>query len=751
MTAKAKADVLMNYRLVYRKEAMVNWCEELGTVLANDEVKDGVSERGGYPVEKRPIIQWSLRTTAYAERLLSGLDTVDWPDALKIQQTNWIGRSEGASLFFDLVDHDGQIEVFTTRPDTIFGATFMVLAPEHDLVKQITTPEQQEKIDVYLKYVNARSEVDRMSDVKRVTGEFTGAYATNPFTGQQIPIWIAEYVLAGYGTGAIMAVPSDDERDHKFATHFEIPIIEVVDKSDYPGATLHDKLGKMINSDFLNGMEVPAAIERMLSEIESREIGERKINYKLRDANYSRQRYWGEPIPIKYDSEGVDSGLSLDQLPLELPEMANFEPGNTIEAPLARNRDYINQFDGYTLEADTMPGFAGSSWYFLRYMDPENEATFASPEAIDYWKQVDLYIGGAEHAVGHLMYSRTWHKFLYDLGMVPTDEPYAKLVNQGMLQGIIEFIYLVKAKKDGKSTFISADLVDQYGGEEAVARIPVDIRFVEDYGNPESFLNEVGIAKFKDWRPDYKDAEFVFGGDKGKFFTKSEVGKISKRYYNAINPDEVVEQYGSDCFRMYEMFLGPIEQSKPWDTQGIEGVSKFLRRFWALFFDGDQFTVTNEEPTKEEYKSLHTAIKKLNTDIAKLALNTGVSALMVCLNDLRKAKCNKRAILDPLVRLIAPYAPHLAEELWSMLGHETSVTIATYPEAEEKYLKEDSISYPISVNGKKRLLADFPADASKEEIEKAALELEGLAKWIEGKQIRKVIVVPKRMVNVVVS
>ncbi|MEM7104199.1 MAG: class I tRNA ligase family protein [Bacteroidota bacterium] len=765
MSPRERADILMNYRLVYRKESMVNWCEALGTVLANDEVKDGVSERGGHPVVQKPIIQWSMRTTAYAERLLSGLNNVDWPDALRAQQTNWIGRSEGGHMVFDIDGHGDKIKVFTTRPDTVFGATFMVLAPEHELVAKITTNDQKQAIDDYLEYVNSRSELDRISEVKNVTGAFTGAYAVNPMTEENIPIWISEYVLAGYGTGAIMAVPDGDLRDKKFAEHFGLNIIPVVDQTMYPDAGPEDKVGKMINSGFLNGMEVKDAIEATLEEIERKGIGERKINYKLRDANYSRQRYWGEPVPIKYDADGVDSRLPDNELPLELPEMEDFEPGNSTEAPLARNKEWIHSYEGYRLEADTMPGFAGSSWYFMRYMDPNNDEAFASKEAMDYWESVDLYIGGAEHAVGHLMYSRTWHKFLFDIGLVPTDEPFKKLVNQGMIQGVIEHMYLKKEKTDGFSHFICARHAAELNILDKIAKIPVYVDFVNAYGTPDSYMDISSIKRFIEWRPEYKNAIFECSGgvyQKGEYkshgtandlhmFTDSEVGKMSKRYFNVVNPDDIVNNYGADCFRMYEMFLGPLEQAKPWDTKGIEGVSKFLRKLWSLFYADGELAVSDEAPTKEEFKVLHTAIKKISTDIERLAFNTCVSAFMVCVNDLKKLNSHKREILDPLTRMLSPFAPHLAEELWQVLGQEASVTTADFPVADESYLKEDSITYPICINGKKRATADFAVDTSKEDMEKASLELEAIQKWIDGKTIRKVIIVPKRMVNIVVG
>jgi leucyl-tRNA synthetase len=767
MSKKEQRAILMNYRLAYRDIGYVNWCDELGTVLANDQVKDGVSERGGYPVVQKAMTMWALRTTAYADRLLYDLDNIDWSDALKTMQRNWIGRSEGATVFFEVEGSDKTIEIFTTRPDTIFGATFMVLAPEHPLVAELTTAAQQQTVDDYLKYTQARSDLDRMSEVKEVTGAFIGAYAINPFTNTKIPIWIGEYVLLDYGTGAIMAVPSDDDRDHAFATKFDLEIIDVVDKTDYPGATKHDKLGKIINSDFINGMEVPEAITKMCEEIEARGLGKAKVNYKLRDANFSRQRYWGEPFPIVFDEDDLAYALPVEELPLELPATDDFKPTADGKSPLARQADWVNAKPGFTRETDTMPAVAGSSWYYLRYMDSQNNEAFAGQDAVNYWQDVDLYIGGSEHAVAHLLYARFWHKFLFDKGLVPTNEPFKKLINQGMIQGVIEFLTLQKEKVDGYSRFVCADIAkkEEETGTE-FAKIPIHVDYVKDYGTSSSYVDIDSIKKFIDWRPEYQDAIFECGSGvyhKGVFtphqdaegshlVTVSEVGKMSKRYFNVVNPDDVVERYGTDCFRMYEMFLGPVEQAKPWDTKGIDGVIKFLRRFWGMFFDDkDQFNLSDVEATKDELKVLHTAIKKVNEDIERFSFNTCVSAFMVVTNDLKKLNCNKRSVLEPLVRLIAPFAPHMAEELWHQLGNEGSVHLSDYPEANEEYLKEDAIAYPISINGKKRALAEFPVDASKEDLEKWALALEDIQKWTDGKTIRKVIVVPKRMINIVVG
>lgn len=768
MSAKEKDDVLMNYRLAYRKVTYVNWCEALGTVLANDEVKDGVSERGGYPVERKPMLQWSLRITAYAERLLRDLDNLEWSDAMKKMQSNWIGRSEGAQLFFKLADAgietEESIEIYTTRPDTIFGATFMVLAPEHDLVSKITTTTKKAEVENYVEYVKSRSERERMSEVKEVTGADTGAYAVNPFTGEQIPIWISEYVLKDYGTGAIMAVPADDERDRRFAEKFGLPIIEIIDKSMHPGATIEDKVGKMINSGFLNGLEVLDAIELILQKIEERGIGKRQVNYKLRDAIYSRQRYWGEPFPIKYDKEGIAYPMDVSELPLELPELDDFKPASGAKSPLARATDWVNLPDGFTRETDTMPGFAGSSWYFLRYMDARNPDEFASREALNYWRDVDLYIGGTEHAVGHLMYSRFWHKFLYDKGLVPTNEPFKKLVNQGMIQGVIENLYMLKEKTNGTAHFVCSRVVRERNLENVV-EIPVHVDFIKDYGSQDSFIDVDGLKKFLEWRPEFSDALFECG--KGVYkggqliadevpsdfglTTHSEVGKMSKSKYNVINPDDVVEKYGADTFRMYEMFLGPIEQSKPWDTKGISGVYNFLRKAWDLFFDKDgNWNVSESEPTPEELKILHTAIKRVTEDIERFSFNTCVSHFMICVNELRRLECNKRQILEPFTVLLAPFAPHIAEEWWSRLGFKDSVHHAVYPVLNDAFLKEDTVNLPIAINGKTRAVVAFPADATKEHLEKTALELDEIKKWLEGAEVKKVIVVPGRMVNVVI-
>jgi leucyl-tRNA synthetase len=754
-TAKQKDDILMNYRLAYRKTGYVNWCEALGTVLANDEVKDGFSERGGHPVEKKAMMQWSLRITAYAERLLNDLDTLEWSDALKAMQRNWIGRSEGAQMFFDIVGHDFQFEIFTTRPDTIYGATYMVLAPEHDFVSQITTSEQQEAVAQYIEYVGSRSEVDRMAEVKEVSGVFTGAYALNPFTGKNIPIWLGEYVLKDYGTGAIMAVPSDDERDKVFAQKFGLEIVDVVDKSEYPGATLHDKVGKIINSDFLNGMEVKDAITEMLSRIESMGIGSRKINYKLRDSNYSRQRYWGEPFPIAYDSEGVTHALDVEKLPLELPELENFQPASGGKSPVARAEDWVNQYPSLELETDTMPGFAGSSWYFLRYMDAINDKEFASKEAINYWQDVDLYVGGTEHAVGHLMYSRCWHKFLYDLGYVPTIEPFKRLVNQGM---ITAYGYYVENLKIDDNTTLIGNIKD-INNQNIHSGSPIRLAYVYDYLDGQNRLTK---EKFEEYYQSIGKNFNVLGEVSNYHWVKDENGeeyftvnivqeKMSKSKYNVQNPDEVVAKYGADCFRMYEMFLGPIEQSKPWDTKGIDGVNRFLRKYWSLFFDENGWNVSEATPTAEEYKVLHTAIKKVTEDIERFSFNTCVSAFMMCVNELKRLESNNRTILTQLNILLAPFAPFITDELHQLLGNNDSVHQADYPVFDAKYLIQDTIEYPVCVNGKKRDLVSVSAQLTPKEVQDLALTLDTVKKYVDGKELQRIIVVPGKMINLVVK
>ncbi|WP_116124582.1 leucine--tRNA ligase [Lewinella sp. IMCC34183] len=779
MSEKEQSDLLMNYRLAFRSVSYVNWCEALGTVLANDEVKDGRSERGNHPVEQRPMLQWSLRITAYAERLLAGLETVDYSEGLKAQQVNWIGKSTGALVHFDIEGHDGGFDIFTTRPDTIYGTTFMVIAPEHELVEQLTTEEQRGEIDDYLTYVGRRSELDRMSENK-VTGAFTGAYATNPLNGARVPIYIAEYVLKDYGTGAIMAVPSDDERDRRFAEKFGIEIIDVVDKSDYPGATLKDKVGKIINSDFLNGMEVPEAIAAATRRIEELGRGTEQTNYRIRDLVFSRQRYWGEPWPIVYDANDVPQLVPEDKLPVTLPTMDDFRAVSGA-SPLERASDWVTTPDGRR-ETDTMPATAGSNWYYLRYMDPHNPGAFVGQDAVDYWQDVDLYVGGAEHAVSHILYSRLIHKFLFDIGKVPTREPYKKLLNQGMIGGPISYIHLgILLADDGQRhpIWVSSDVaegtsleVDGVGKgylvlDESTGTRLTPLRFVTETSvNNESSFRLYHTSVEEAQRLDHQDAAyfrtilqqgaaFAWHTDKeGRQYLELSVeqGKMSKRKYNAVNPDDICDRYGADCFRMYEMFLGPIDQAKPWSVSGIDGVYRFLRRFWNLFVgNGDALAVSDEPGSREEMKILHTLIRKVTEDVEKLSFNTCVSAFMVATNELTKLNCNKLAVLEPAVRLIAPFAPHLAEELFRALGGAGSVHHAAWPEWEEQYLREDSITYPVAFNGKTRLTLEFAAEATRQDIEAAARADAQVQGYLEGKEVRKVIVVPKRMINFVVG
>ncbi len=756
MTPAEKDSVLMNYRLAYRKKSFVNWCEALGTVLANDEVKDGVSERGGHPVEKRPMLQWALRISAYAERLLRDLDLVEWPESLKTMQRNWIGKSKGALLRFPLKDSALEIEVFTTRPDTIFGCSFLVLAPEHPLIPSILDPANKGPVEKYQSESSKKSERDRLAEGKTASGIFTGAYVLHPFTKKHIPVWIADYVLIEYGTGAIMAVPGHDTRDAHFAKSFNLPIIKVVDFPDNPEATIEDKEGILVASDFLNGMKVEEAIDCMLEEIQKRGIGRSQIQYRMRDANFSRQRYWGEPIPIIYSTDGCALPLSEEDLPLILPHLDTIQAGEGGASPLSAAEAWLYTGSGIR-ETDTMPGYAGSSWYFLRYMDANNPIEFASKEALSYWRDVDLYVGGTEHAVGHLMYARFWHKFLHDLGYVPTIEPFKKLVNQGMIQGVVESIYLVKSA--AQKTFISGSMAAHYPAED-LAKIPVHIDFVTDYNTPNTCLNKEGIQKFIEWRPEFKDALFTNEHESGNWDqlsasftlkTLSEVGKMSKRYHNVVNPDDVIHKYGADCFRMYEMFLGPIEQSKPWDTKGIDGVFKFLKKFYALFFnDQGSWSVTELPPTEEELKILHQCIKKVRADIDLLNLNTSISAFMICTNELKRLGCNKKDILLPLTKLMAPFAPFITEEIWQLAGMAGSIHTSMYPEYSEQYLVTDEINYPVSVNGKKRFEWKVSKDMSPEDLKTQVLQLDEVLKWIEAKPVKNIILVPGRMINIVV-
>ncbi len=733
MDDSEKDTVIDAYRLAYRAKTMVNWCEKLGTVLANDEVKDGVSERGGYPVVQKPMVQWLLRVSAYAERLLQGLDTIDWSDSLKEMQRNWIGKSEGCEMFFEVKDQDEKLKIFTTRPDTVYGVTFMVLAPESKYVDIVTTDEYTDAVQAYVKGAGKRTELERMSDTRTVTGQFTGAYAINPFTGNEIPIWISDYVLAGYGTGAIMAVPAHDSRDYAFAKKFSLPIIPLIEGADVSEESYDAKEGKMMNSGIFNGLEVKQAKEAAINEVEKRGFGNRKINYKLRDAIFSRQRYWGEPFPVYY-KDGRVCTLPLDKLPLELPEISSYQPTETGEPPLSRAKNWQTS-DGFPYETSTMPGFAGSSAYYLRYMDPENDNALVSKEADEYWQDVDLYIGGTEHAVGHLIYSRFWNKFLFDLGYVCKQEPFKKLVNQGMIQGRSNFVYRIK----GTNKFVSLNLKNQYETTE----IHVDVNIVKN--------DILDIEAFKNWRPEYKTAEFIL--ENGNYVCGYAVEKMSKSMYNVVNPDSIVEKYGADTLRLYEMFLGPIQQSKPWDTLGIEGVYKFLKKFWRLFFPdkSDNLVVSDEVPTTEELKVLHKTIKKVESDILSLSYNTSVSAFMVCVNELQNLKCNKRQILEPLTICLAPFAPHITEEIWKRLGHNTTINDASFPNFDEKYTVDSTKCYPIAINGKTRLTLDLPTDLDKNAIESEALNNEKVKKLIEGKTLIKTIVVPGKMVNFVVK
>lgn len=727
-----KEDILMNYRLVYRANTKVNWCPELGTVLANDEVKEGVSERGGYPVIQKDMMQWQLRVTAYAKRLLTGLDTLDWSDSLKEMQRNWIGRSEGAEIYFNIKDKNDKILVFTTRPDTIFGATFMVLAPESELADKLTTVEQSEEVDNYVTKAKNRTERERMADAENITGVFTGSYAINPFTKKLIPIWIADYVLGAYGTGAIMAVPAHDSRDYAFAKQFNIEIIPVVDSGNIEEASYDAKTGKMINSDFLNGLDVKDAVLKTIEEIEKRNLGKRKVNYRLRDAIFSRQRYWGEPFPIYYKDDTAIP-LKEDELPLTLPDIDDYKPTETGEPPLGRAKNWL--YDGkYKYELSTMPGFAGSSAYYLRYMDPHNSEELVSKEAVGYWQNVDLYIGGTEHAVGHLIYSRFWNKFLYDLGIVLKDEPFKKLVNQGMIQGRSNFVYRIK----DTNKYVSYNLKTNYETTE----IHVDVNIVHN--------DILDIEAFKKWRPENENSEFIFEDD-GKYHCGYAVEKMSKSKFNIVNPDDIIEQFGADTLRLYEMFLGPLEQSKPWDTNGIEGVSRFLNKFWRLFFDNDgKINLSDAEPTKEEQKIIHTLIKKVGEDIERFSFNTTVAAYMVCANDLAKLKCNNREVLKNFLIVLASFAPHITEELWQLSGNYGSIVNAEFPYYNDDFLVEDIIKYPVAFNGKTRFTLEITKDTERSDIERIILSDKRTQARLEGKVIKKIIIIPERMINIVI-
>ncbi len=731
MNEKQRREVLMQYRLAYLADTYVNWCPKLGTVLANDEVKEGFSVRGGYPVERKKMKQWFLRITAYAERLLDGLEQIDWSESLKEIQKNWIGRSEGATIFFSLKDGQESIEVFTTRPDTIFGATFMVLAPEHEHVEQLTTDEYRNAVHQYIKKAGTRSDRERMAEVKTVTGQFTGGYTVHPFTGKDMPVYIADYVLAGYGTGAIMAVPGHDSRDHAFAKHFNLPIIEVVKGGDVSEGSYDAKEGTIINSDFIDGMDVPVAIRTVTRQLEKRGIGKARVNFRLRDAIFSRQRYWGEPFPVYY-KDNIPYVLPESKLPLELPPVDKYLPTETGEPPLARAKNWETD-EGYPLECNTMPGFAGSSAYYIRYMDPRNDNHLVSKEAVRYWENVDLYVGGAEHATGHLIYARFWNKFLFDIGVVVKDEPFKKLINQGMIQGRSNFVYRVK----GSNRFVSLNLKDGYDHTP----IHVDVNIVDN--------DVLDLEAFRKWNPEYADADFIL--EDGKYICGWEVEKMSKSFHNVVNPDDLIEKYGADTLRLYEMFLGPIEQAKPWDTKGIEGVFRFIRKLWRLYHNRDNvFEVSGEPAAPEEKKILHKCIKKVSEDIERFSFNTAVSAFMVCVNELTEAGCRKRDVLEPLSIMIAPFAPHIAEELWHLLGNKTSVALATFPEWDQELVTDETTIYPVSFNGKTRFKLELPADSSRDDVEKAALTAPEAQKWLAGKHPRKVIVVPGKIVNVVI-
>ncbi|MCS4436156.1 leucine--tRNA ligase [Aquiflexum gelatinilyticum] len=732
-TEKEQQEVLLKYRLTFLAETTVNWCAALGTVLSNDEVKDGFSERGGHPVERKKMMQWSMRITAYADKLLQGLETVEWSEPIKEMQRNWIGKSIGAEMVFQVKGQDKLIKVFTTRIDTIYGVTYLALAPEHDYVGELITEDQRNTAEAYIETAKNRSERDRMSDVKTISGAFTGSYAINPFNGEEIQIWVADYVLAGYGTGAVMAVPAHDERDYNFAKHFGLEIRQVIagsmENGSFPG-----KGGTIINSGFISNMEMKEAMNKAIEFLEEKKIGNGKIQYRMRDAIFTRQRYWGEPLPV-YFKDGLPYLIEEKDLPLVLPEVDKYLPTEDGEPPLGRAKDwtYKTAEGEFPLEMSTMPGWAGSSWYFFRYMDPRNTEKFVSKEKENYWGSVDLYIGGAEHATGHLLYSRFWTKFLYDIGAVSIEEPFQKMINQGMIQGRSNFVYRIK----GTNTFISYGLKQQY----ETSAMHVDVNIVNN--------DQLNIEKFKAWRPDLADAEFVL--EDGKYICGAEVEKMSKSKYNVVNPDDIIERYGADTLRLYEMFLGPLEQFKPWNTNGIDGVSKFLKKLWRLYHDNNgEFSVSEEKAGKEELKTLHKTIKKTQEDLETYSFNTSVASFMICVNELSALKCNKREILEPLVVIVSPYAPHIAEELWTLMGHKGSIIYASFPEFKEEFLVENSHEYPVSINGKMRAKLLLPLSLTKEEIEEAALKDDTVLKWTEGKAPKKVIVVPGKIVNIVI-
>lgn len=746
-SSEEKQQILLKYRLTYLAETEVNWCPQLGTVLANDEIVNGVSERGGYPVVRKKMTQWSMRISAFSERLLQGLDQLDWTESLKESQRNWIGKSVGAHVDFNVQDSGYKIGVFTTRPDTIFGVSFMTLAPEHDLVQKITTPQQKEEVEAYIAASAKRSERERMADVKSITGVFTGAYAEHPFTKEPIPIWIGDYVLAGYGTGAVMAVPCGDQRDYDFARHFEIPIPNIFDNVDISEQAFSGKEGTVIaNSDFLSGLEYKEALQKVILELEKTGHGYGKTNYRLRDAVFSRQRYWGEPFPVYYVN-GMPQMIDAQHLPLQLPEVEKYLPTETGEPPLGNastwawdtqankivSNEKIDDETVFSLELNTMPGWAGSSWYLFRYMDAANKEEFVSKEAQEYWENVDLYIGGSEHATGHLLYSRFWTKFLHDRGYLSVEEPFKKLINQGMILGQSAFVY----RLEGENVFVSKNLV----GENNVQPIHADVSLV-------NHSDELDIEGFKKWRPEFKDAKFLTEKD-GAYIVGREVEKMSKSKYNVVNPDDICEDYGADTLRMYEMFLGPLEQAKPWNTAGITGVHNFLKKLWKLYHNGEQFEVLEEKASADSLKTLHKTIKKVTEDIEEFSFNTSVSTFMICVNELSAQKCKSREVLEPLAVLIAPYAPHIAEELWSKLGHSTSIVTAEYPVFEEKFLVESTKNYPVSFNGKMRFTIELPLDMPKDEIEKTVMADERTQKQLDGRTPKKVIIVPGKIVNIV--
>ncbi len=741
-----KQQILLQYRLTFLSDTEVNWCPALGTVLANDEIVNGVSERGGHPVIRKKMTQWSMRISAYAQRLLDGLEKIDWPQPLKDSQTNWIGRSQGAMVSFDVDGHSEKIDVFTTRPDTIFGVSFMTIAPEHELVSKITTDSQKAEVEAYMEATAKRSERDRMADTKTISGAFTGAYAIHPFSGEKVQIWIGDYVLASYGTGAVMAVPCGDQRDYDFAKFFGIPIPNIFDNVDISEEAYTDKEDVVIaNSDFLNGLTYKKAFKRVVFELEQRAFGYRKINYRLRDAVFSRQRYWGEPFPVYY-KENIPQMIDVKYLPIVLPDVEKYLPTEDGQPPLGNaqnwawnvitnqvvSKEEIDHQKVFPLELNTMPGWAGSSWYFNRYMDPTNEEQFVSKEALNYWQEVDLYIGGSEHATGHLLYARFWQKFLFDKGHLPVDEFAKKLINQGMILGTSAIVYRIS----GSNKYVSKGLKSQYETEE----LRVDVSLVNS-------ADEVNIEDLKNWQPQFQDAEFIL--EEGKFVVGREVEKMSKRWFNVVNPDAICEEYGADSLRLFEMFLGPLEQSKPWKTSGISGVHSFLKKLWKLFFKNDVFDVSDAEPTKEEYKTLHKTIKKVSEDIENFSFNTSVSSFMIAVNELTVLGCNKRQILEPLLVLISPYAPHISEELWSLLGHSTSIATVKFPLLEAQYLIESSKNYPISFNGKMRFTLELPLDMSKDDIEKTVMAHEKTKAQLGGRTPKKIIIVPGKIVNIV--